>query len=65
MITKTERVDLKLKSCKISANNELLDENEEVVDLLQALKELYGIEEFDLATNSVKKSMLEVEGIPS
>ncbi len=65
MITKTERVDLKLKGCKISANNELLDENEEVVDLLQALKELYGAEEFDLATNSVKKSTLEVGGIPS
>ena len=65
MVTKTERIDLKLKGCTISANNELLDENEEVVNLIQALKELYGADAFDLGTNSVKKSSLEVEGIPS
>lgn len=65
MITKTERIDLKLKSCTISANGELLDENDEVVDLVQALKELYGMESFDLSVNSVKKNPLQVEGIPS
>lgn len=65
MITKTERIDLKLKGCTISANDELLDENEEVVNLIQALKEIYGVEAFDLGTNSIKKSQLEVEGITS
>lgn len=61
MITKTERLDLKLKGCAVGPDNEIHDADGEIVDLNLMLKAIFGLTEFDLSAASVSKEELEVE----
>lgn len=60
MVTQTTRTDLKLKNCKIDAEGDFLNEDNEVLDLKEMLKAVFGVGTFDLSANTVKKDEIDL-----
>ncbi len=61
MVTKTKRMDLKLKGCLVSGDLVFFDDKGEQRDLVSVLRSVFQDDFFDLSASSVDKRDVEVE----
>ena len=56
---KTEQLNSKIKGMRV-IDNEFVDENGELINLLQILKNAYGTKPFDLSVTSKQEELIEM-----